>query len=281
LLVNIFGKLADYYATFSADFRRRSGGRLLDIYRPRRCEGKKEPAPTTTEAPTEPLTADPPAIQFPSVLADTDITAPITSTLETLQALFEPGGADEFSALLATAPDGVTGDTIGHRLYLRRHFDRAACFFGQEALSDLKDPTSLNNFSAMLAKTEADDPDLYPIEWLATAQLANTHTMELNPDVAAYHNNPSAVSLQMGQAEVAATAGRRAIELAPVEAPYWTNLAGALEAAGDPDGADTAFARLCFAAQQSTHSDHNRPTASDPAQFAIGPAIHLQGELRL
>jgi hypothetical protein len=106
---------------------------------------------------------------------------PITSALVTLQALFEPGGADEYSALLATAPDGVTGDTIGHRLYLRRHFDRTACFIGREALSDLNDPASLNNFSAMLAKTEADDPDLYPIDWLASAQFASKRAVELSP----------------------------------------------------------------------------------------------------
>lgn len=69
-------------------------------------------------------------------------------------------GAEEAAAsvrFLSEAPAGVTGDTLGHLMFMRRHFDRAAFFFGLEATAAPDAPT-LNNFSTMLEQVWSDDP---------------------------------------------------------------------------------------------------------------------------
>lgn len=167
----------------------------------------------------------------------------IQNALDGLAESFEAGDAEGFSAFLAEAPAGITGDTMGHILYVRRQFDKAAWFFGTDALADTDDPASLNNFSALLVQTQLDDPESYPIDWLAAARLASQRAVNLAPEVAAYQNNLGNVARAMGLVEEAAAAGRRATELAPDEPLYWTNLARSLEAAGDVEGAAVALAR--------------------------------------
>ncbi|WP_166416581.1 tetratricopeptide repeat protein [Cochlodiniinecator piscidefendens] len=170
-----------------------------------------------------------------------DLSTEIETALTGLSAGFPEGETAGFNAAITAAPAGITGDTFGHALFAQRHFDRAAWFFGSDAVGDLSDPASLNNFSAMLVQTYLNDPDSYPIDWLATAHLASEQAVALAPNEAAFHNNLAQVLRHLGQDAVASA--RRATELAPEETLYWDNLARALEASGDSEGAAAALAR--------------------------------------
>lgn len=165
----------------------------------------------------------------------------ISGALDTLAATFPEGEAEAFAGFLAAAPPGVTGDTIGHLLYIRRHFDRAAWFFGSDALADLSDPASLTNFAAMLTETAlaGGGEDMWP----EAAYLAAAEAARLSPDEAAIQNNLGNAARAAGRAGEAVAAARRATELASGEPLYWTNLARALDAAGDPEAAAAALAR--------------------------------------
>ncbi len=202
------------------------------------------PAPTPMPAPAPepvPAPAPEPSTTTPAPTAPDSVS--IEAAIDSLGASFEPGEVDEFTEVLATAPEGVTGDTFGHLLYTRRHFDRAAWFFGTDALREPEDPTSLNNMAAMLYETYMNDPDAADPAWLAAAHEAARRATELAPDSAAAHNTLGNIARALGNGDEAVAAGERATELAPEEALYWTNLARSREAAGDPDGAAAALAR--------------------------------------
>ena len=168
-----------------------------------------------------------------------DLADAIGTALDGLGASFPEGEAAGFAAFLAEAPAGVTGDTIGHLLYVRRHFDRAAWFFGQDALADPADPASLTNFAAMLDETAAATGNA---DWPQAAYLAAAEAARLAPDTAALQNNLGTAARLTGRHDEAVAAATRATELAPDEPLYWTNLARALNAAGDPAGAARALA---------------------------------------
>ena len=170
-----------------------------------------------------------------------DLAGEIGGALDTLGATFEPGETAAFTTMLAESQ--VSGDIFGHLLYTRRHFDRAAWFFGTDALGDLSDPASLSNFSAMLVETYADSPSAAPADWLETAYAASVAAAALSPDEAAVQNALGNAARLSGHTDEAVAAARRATELAPDEPLYWSNLARALEAAGDLDGAAEALAQ--------------------------------------
>ena len=195
------------------------------------------PAPAPTATPTP---ADPPAT--PTVDAADLGESPVAAALASLGARFEPGETEEFTGLLDDLPDGVTGATLGHLLYARRHFDRAAWFFGYDATLDPDDPASLNNFAAMLLQTYEADPEGSDPTWLDAAYYAAARAADLAPDSAAIQNNLGNAARAMGLSEEAIAAGERATEFAADEALYWTNLARSRAAAGDTDGAARALA---------------------------------------
>jgi len=200
------------------------------------------PAPAPEPVPTaEPAPADPPAT--PGVASEQPGDGPLTAALASLGAGFEPGEIEEFTALLNEMPAGVTGATVGHLLFSRRHFDRAAWFFGYDATLAPDDPASLNNFAAMLLQTYENDPEGSDPTWPEAAYFAAARAAELAPDSAAIQNNLGNAARAMGLLQEAVEAAERATEFAPDEALYWTNLARAREAAGDIEGAARALAR--------------------------------------
>ena len=170
-----------------------------------------------------------------------ELDARIDAALGGLAAGFPAGEAEGFAAVLADPSLGLTGDTLGHLLYVRRHFDKAAWFFGQDALGDLSDPVSLSNFSAMLAEASAADPGA-GADWAEVAYAAAAAAVALRPGDAALLNNLGNAARLTGRSDEAVAAARRASELVADEPLYWTNLARALEAAGDGDAAAEALA---------------------------------------
>lgn len=179
----------------------------------------------------------------PVITAAQDISSIIGNSLDTLGNGFAAGDVGSFNSYLAAAPSGVAGDTLGHIMFARRHFDKAAWFFGTDALADLNDPVSLNNFSTMLLQTYEDAPDSHPLSWLAASYQASLAAVRLSPDVAAFQNNLGLAAARIALLDQAITAHRRAVELTPDEPLFWTNLARALEAAGDIAGAADALAQ--------------------------------------
>jgi hypothetical protein len=207
-----------------------------------------EPAP---QDPVVTAPAPPPETAPSTQPADTvivspapDLAAGLMAALDSLGATFAPNETTAFAQTLATGlPDGVTGDTIGHLLYLRRHFDRGAWFFGQGALADPGDAAALSNFAALMAMTYQDAGPAAPDTWLPAAYAAARAADALSPDTAAILNNLGNLARMAGDLDTALAAGRRATEIAPDEPLYWTNLARSLNAAGDSDGAAAALAR--------------------------------------
>lgn len=179
----------------------------------------------------------------PAIAETRDIARFVTAAMDSLASGFQPGDGAGFAEYLAQAPDGVTGDTIGQLLYMRRHFDKAAWFFGHDVLRDPDDPVSLNNFSAMLAGAYAGSPGIYPVEWLGIARLASQRAVALEPGNAAFHNNLGTAARLLGLTDEAVAAFREAVDLEGDEALFWANLARALEAAGDSAAAAEALAR--------------------------------------
>jgi len=201
------------------------------------------PAPAPPPAPepiAEPAPAAPPAT--PTVTAEEDGANPVAAALASLGNRFDPGETEEFTEILGDLPAGVTGATVGHLLYSRRHFDRAAWFFGYDATLD-PDAASLNNFAAMLLQTYENDIEGSDPSWPEAAYFAAARAGELAPDSAAIQNNLGNAARATGRFQEAVEAAERATELAPDEALYWTNLARAREAAGDIEGAARALAR--------------------------------------
>lgn len=186
------------------------------------------PAPAPTPAPETPA-------ETPTVPTD-DVA--ISVALDALASGFEPGEAEDFAAFLSQAPDGLTADTVGHLLFIRRHIERAAWFFGTDAAQDPSDAASLNNFAAMLYEIHGSDPALLPVA-LAAARAAALIT----PDSAPVQNTLGNLARAAGETAEAIAAGQRATELAPDEALYWTNLARSLEVSSNLEGAAAALAR--------------------------------------
>ncbi|MDP2063324.1 MAG: hypothetical protein Q8J98_09510 [Phaeovulum sp.] len=170
-----------------------------------------------------------------------DMRQAIAAALETLGAGFEAGDLADFNAALAAAPAGVSGDTFGHLLFTRRQFDKAAWFFGTDALADPDDAASLNNMAAMLLETAAAGAGAP--SWARPARLAAEAAVALHPEVAAYNNTLGNAARAQADWGAAVEAAGRATELAPDEPLYWANLARALDAAGDPAAAAAALAR--------------------------------------
>jgi len=164
--------------------------------------------------------------------------------LDSLAASFPAGEAQAFADLLASGlPPGVTGDTFGHLLFARRHFDRAAWFFGTAAQGDGASASSLSNYAATLAMTAETLGGSAQANWLPEAMTAAQAAATIAPNEAAIQNNLGNVARLTGDLALAVAAGRQATALAPDEALYWTNLARSLDAAGDHDAAGAALAR--------------------------------------
>lgn len=179
---------------------------------------------------------------------DAALDARIAAAIADLETGLPAGDAQAFRALLADPSAGISAPMVGQLMYIRRHFDVAAWFFGESALADPAHAASLNNFSAMLAEVHADDPASHPVAWLETALAANRAAVALDPGQAAYHNNLgqaarrlAAVQPNPALAEEAIAALERATGLAPDEPLYWANLAEALAAAGDSAAAVEAL----------------------------------------
>jgi len=184
-----------------------------------------EPAAGTTEAPSV----------APSV-------APVSGG-DVLALLATAEEARGFTEFLASAPDGVTADTIGHLMFVRRHFDKAAWFFGTEALANPDDAASLNNFSTMLVQTYSDPGGAGSQALLEAAYAASTQAVNLYSDTAAFQNNLGNAARLMQRFDEAVAAAERAVERSPDVPLYWANLARARAAAGDDAGAAEALAR--------------------------------------
>lgn len=187
--------------------------------------------------------SEPAETPTPEAVPAPDGDTPLSAALDTLAATFPEGEAAAFRTYLDSLPPGVTADTIGHLMYMRRHWDKAAWFFGTDALADPTDPASLNNAAAMLAEVHADAAGTLPDSLLLAAHDAARAATELDPQNAAAWNNLGRIALDLGRAAEAAEAARRATDLAPDEPLYWSNLARALEAAGDSAAAAEALAR--------------------------------------
>ena len=169
--------------------------------------------------------------------------AAMPAVMAALAESFPEGEAESFTEMLVSLPDGVTADTIGHLLYPRRQFDRAAWFFGAAAQAPNATAASLNNFGAMAMEVYADAPDDWSEAFLQAAYDALTLANELQPDDPAIPNNLGNAARRLGLHDEAVDHSRRATELAPEEPLYWTNHARALDAAGDAEGAAAALAR--------------------------------------
>jgi len=179
----------------------------------------------------------------PAMAGAQGLTENIETALHSLGAGFGEGEAAAFSEFLGEVPAGVTGNTIGHLMFARRHFDKAAWFFGADALANPADPVALNNFSAMLVQTYADAPNDMPKEWLSVAYEASRAAVSIAPDNAAFQNNLGNVARRTGALDQAVLAQQAAVAISPGEALYWANLARALEASGDTAQAAQALAR--------------------------------------
>jgi tetratricopeptide (TPR) repeat protein len=202
----------------------------------------------------------------------------IAATVDEIAADFPPGEAEEFRAFLSEAPEGMTAATIGHLLYARRHFDRAAWFYGLRAMDEPADAAALSNFSVLAVQTHADAPERHPTDWLTAALLAGREAVALAPEAAAAHNALGLAARRLGQHDEAVAAHRRATEIAPEEPLYWTNLARALEAAGDTSAAAQALARAHAlepngAALLTARAD--LPGLSQPYLETIGPQCEV------
>ncbi|QBY00576.1 hypothetical protein E2K80_07340 [Rhodophyticola sp. CCM32] len=169
--------------------------------------------------------------------------APLPDVMVSLAASFPDGEAESFTQMLMGLPDGVTAETIGHLLYPRRQFDRAAWFFGAAAQAPDASAASLNNFGALAMEVYADAPDTWPETFLQAAYDALSRANEMMPDDPAILNNLGNAARRLGLTEDAVEHSRHATELAPDEPLYWTNHARALDAAGDAEGAAAALAR--------------------------------------
>ncbi|MCP3970941.1 MAG: tetratricopeptide repeat protein [Rhodobacteraceae bacterium] len=168
-------------------------------------------------------------------------TGPVVDVLAMLVPADE---ARAFTDFLGQAPAGVNGDTIGHMLFTRRHFDKAAWFFGTEAAIDPSDPVSLNNYAAMLTEVFADDPGATnAAAYLSAAHGAALQAVAIDPGNAAFQNNLGNAARRLGLTRDAVTAAEAAVRLNPDEPLYWVNLARAHEALGDPAAAAEALAR--------------------------------------
>ena len=205
-----------------------------------------------------------------------DLPAQLGQTLDGLGASFAEGEVAGFAAALAGAPAGVSGDSFGHLLYTRRHFDKAAWFFGADAQADPDDPASLNNFAALV--TELHQAGEVPADWLDTARLAARTATELAPDRAAFFNTLANAERAAGDAAAAVTAATRATDLAPDEPLFWTNLARAREAAGDTEGAGAALARAHALAPNGMAlltAVGGMPAAQGAYQSRVGPTCNV------
>ncbi|WP_139828305.1 type IV pilus biogenesis/stability protein PilW [Maritimibacter sp. HL-12] len=166
----------------------------------------------------------------------------ISTTVTALAERFPTGEADGLAKALAEVPDGVSGDTLGHLLYARRHFDKAAWFFGTDAAGDPADPASLNNFAAMLVELHRNDPEAYPVAWVDVARMAAQEASRINPQEAAFRNTLGLAALALGDTTAATKDLLLATAFAPGEPLYFANLARALAAAGIPKAAAEALA---------------------------------------
>jgi hypothetical protein len=205
-----------------------------------------------------------------------DLTGTLNGTLDTLGASFPAGEAAGFAQALAEAPAGVSGDTFGHLLYTRRHFDKAAWFFGADAVADPSDPVSLNNFAALVTELHAAGDA--PADWIEAARMAALAATEMAPDMAAFHNTLANAERAAGNAAAAVAAATRATELAPDEPLFWSNLARALDAAGDSAGAGAALARAHALEPNGMAlltAVGNLPASQGSYQSNIGPTCNV------
>ena len=182
------------------------------------------------------------AFSMPAARADV-LDDGLEYTLAMLGDSFEPGEAAAFGELLPALPDGVSAATVAQMLYIRRHYARAAWFFGTQARAVPTDAPALNNFSAMLIETLEDAPDRLPAKLRKVAYLASQRAVQLAPANAAFLNNFANAARLMGLPQDAVAAAREAVRLAPNEPLYLSNLARALEAAGNSTAAAEALAR--------------------------------------
>ena len=207
------------------------------------------PAPAANEPVAEPAASEAPAAHA-ALPDDASLMDRIAAAQTELEAGFEPGEPAAFRDMLATDPDPDQAMVIGQLLYMRRHFDRAAWFFGEAARANPDNASALNNFGALLDETYMNDPAAHPASWIATAVDAVARANELRPGDPGIENNLgrgmynlSRVDADAADLDAAAAALAHAVEADGDNVVFLTNQALVLDAQGDADGAARALDR--------------------------------------
>ncbi len=175
---------------------------------------------------------------------ETALAARIHDAMAVLAEGFEPGEPAAFQDMLAEHPEARGEALFGQLLYMRRHFDRSAWFFGADALANPSSAAGLNNFASLLQEVYLDRPEGRSDDWpsLSVAVLRQARELDSqNPDilnnlgralVGQWRVDPDAVDL-----DEAVELLQRARDLGGEELVVLGNLALALDAAGDAAGA--------------------------------------------
>lgn len=185
-----------------------------------------------------------------------DLGDQIREAMAELEATFPDGEGDAFRALLAEHPDAGGEAFFGHLTFMRRNFDRAAWFFGADALAHPGNAAAFANFGAALEETYLNDPLSRPADWLAIAVASARRANEMSPGDAVLQNNLGRGILSLWRN---AEEGRNDADAASLEEALealrsanqsdgdniviLSNLASALDANGDSEEAAAALTR--------------------------------------
>lgn len=196
--------------------------------------------------------------------------------LEKLAPLVPAELRTEAEGLLANAGGDNPAAFWGDALFLQRHLEPAAWFYGQDLQGRSDSPEAMNNFGATLLEIGlSSDPQ--DSAMLKAAATLFRKAMAADPAVAAYPNNLGYALLRIAgpggnQAMLEEAAGllRQAIALEDDEALYWSHLAEVLAALGDMTGAADALAeahKIDSADPSMLMAQHSLP----PDVAAAGP----------
>lgn len=184
-------------------------------------------------------------VAFPAAGQPAD--AGLARSMALIEAALPAGEAEAFGATLQElGPEAAP--MLGHLLYTRRHFDKAAWFFGAGAGPE--DAAALANLGAVLNDLNANRPETYPMEVLELSGALLERAVVIDTEAAAAWNDLARAATRLAAARGgdpdlaarAADAGRNAVELDPGDPLYWSNLAEALALVGDAEGASKALA---------------------------------------
>lgn len=171
----------------------------------------------------------------------------VSAAMVAIQKNMPEGEPLEFAKFLVD--EQISPLVIGQALYARRQFDKAAWFFGADAILNGESADNLRRMSAMLVELHADDSLLYPDVVLLLAQRIAQQAVSLRAGDAATLDNFAVASSLLaalpGQSprllEDAIAAAERATSLAPEETLYWLNLARVYHQAGNEEGEKRAL----------------------------------------